>query len=507
MAVVPPDILEKTVMIKIAAVNSSMADKTAADVVCDGVNDQTDITTALGGGDVQVFLFDGTYQIDAPIDMPPNGILIGNSVWGVGLRCNTASGVIRSSAPATKHEHVLVEALFIYPGSADDLALDLRGFTRSQFNRLRIYNFDLGVWFGGNLPTYDSCWTNILRQAYLSQNLVGVKLSGTTAGGVPTPNNIMILESEIICRDASGGIAIDVIDGGELNVESCDIGYGDASDGIVLRAGVKYARIVNNRFEWDAQDSGKYPIHVLEDSYYNFFSGNTYSGGCQLPNMYDENGADARYLQVDDFARSSEFTDGYADFNIDTVFNQYLLSNHAIEVHSDRNSCLLVTDTSNTAVFLVSPASKSVTMPNGGFFSMYSDDFTTKTLQLYGTTGKIELAGDLVGTSDAPSVTAGSFAGTGATASATGSNIGGLLTLTTGTGPGVGKVLGITWANNKPNADYAVVLTPANANAVAAMSKVYVNQAGMTNSTVDINASAALTASTQYKFFYSVICY
>lgn len=93
------------------------------------------------------------------------------------------------------------------------------------------------------------------------------------------------------------------------------------------------------------------------------------------------------------------------------------------------------------------------------------------------------------------------------TASAAGSNLSGVVTLTTGTGPGVGQVLGFTWAVAKPNADYAVVLTPANANAVTAMSRIFVNQAGISNMAVGINASVALAASTQYKFFYHAISY
>jgi hypothetical protein len=484
-----------------------MADKTAADVVCDGVNDQADINTALGSGSVQVFLFDGTYQIDAPIDMPDRGILIGNSSRETELICNNANGIIRSSAPASRHERVLVESLFFAPGSNDTLALDLRGFVRSAFNRLTVYNFDLGVWFGGDLPTYDSCWTNVLRQAYLSENLVGVRLSGTDGGGTPTANNIIITESEVICRDEAGGIAIDVINGGELSVLSCDIGYADASEGIVLRDGVQYSRIVDSRFEWGDQDSGKYPIKVEEGSFYNFFSGNVYSGGCGKPNVFDDNGVDARYLQIDDFGTSDEFPDGFADFNIDTVFNQYLLSKRAVEIHSDENAALWITDASNNSLLTANPNAKVVAMTNGSFFQMYSDEFTTQKIELNGVNGRIDLVGDIIGSSSAPSISAGAAAGTGATASVAGSNISGLITLTTGTGPSTGEVAELTWANAKPNTDYAVVLTAANANAVTAMSRVYVNQAGLSNSTAEINAGTALTASTQYKFFYTVVCY
>ncbi|MGH2550110.1 MAG: hypothetical protein ACRDHN_11995, partial [Thermomicrobiales bacterium] len=72
-------------MIRIAAVDSSVADKAAANVVCDGVNDQADINTALGAGNIEVFLFNGHYEIDAPIDLPNGAILRGNSVAGVFL--------------------------------------------------------------------------------------------------------------------------------------------------------------------------------------------------------------------------------------------------------------------------------------------------------------------------------------------------------------------------------------------------------------------------------------
>lgn len=492
-------------MIKIAAVDSSVADKASADVTCDGVNDQTDITTALGVGMIEVFLFNGTYQIDAPIDLPNGAILLGNSVAGVKLMCNTASGVMRSSAPASRHEHVLVDSMLIGPGTHSELGCDLRGFIRSQFNRLRVYNFDLGVWFGGDNPAYESSWTNVFGRFYLSSNLVGFKLSGVDSFGNSTANQIMLIEGEIICRDATGGIAIDVVNG-QILVDTCDTGYGNLSDGIVVRSGA-VCSVINSRFEWTSQNSAKNPIRIKTGSFNNFFTGNSYSAGCTIPNVLDDNGVNARYTQLDEYSRGNEVAYGSAIFHVGVFFGVNPTFANGLYIPKSANSALAIATGTDASVFNVNTNLKITSILNGGSFRLFSDEFTTTKMNLDGSNGRLSLAGDILSTSAAPTVAPGTFAGTGATASVVGTNMAGLLTLTTGTGPGIGKVAGFTWSAAKPSANYALVLTPANAGAVTAMGRIYVDQAAATTAAASIAASIALAASSVYKFYYTVLSY
>lgn len=492
-------------MITIAAVDSSVADKAAADVVCDGVNDQADINTALGAGRVEVFLYNGNYQIDAPIDLPNGGILRGNSVAGVVLNCNTTSGVMRSSAPASLHEHVLVESMRITAGTQNDLACDLRGFIRSQFNRLRVTSFDLGVWFGGDLPTYDSCWSNVFSQFYLSQNLVGFKFSGNNGAGSTTANNITLFQGEIICKDASGAIAIDVVEG-EITVESCDIGYGDQSDGIVFRAGASSCRVVNSRFEWDDQASGKYPIKIEEGSLFHYIVGNIYTDDCTVPNVYDENGASGRSIQIDPYSNNGVLTVGSPIFNANVYFQQNPVFAGELYIPMDANTVFGIADGNDIPAFSVSTNFDRVRIANGTYLEL-TDGTGTPTIALTPSDGAVTWAGNMITTGDAPTVTVGVAAGTGANVSVFGSDTAGLLVLNTGTSPSTGTALTFTWSTPKPSENYSVVLTAASASAVTALQRVYADQDNATNAAITVVASTALPASSNIRIYYQVISF
>jgi len=100
----------------------------------------------------------------------------------------------------------------------------------------------------------------------------------------------------------------------------------------------------------------------------------------------------------------------------------------------------------------------------------------------------------------------GAGAGTGPTLSVSGSDVSGLVTVTTGSGPITGATVAqITYNTGYATAPNSVTLTPANA-AAAALSgatNVYMSVSNPT-SFVITSGSSALTASTQYKWWYSV---
>lgn len=493
-------------MIKIAANDSSTADKAAADVVCGATNSQNDINSAMNADNLHLFFFNGNYSIDAPVDIRSGCILEGDSVEGAIFNCNNTTSVFRTSAPATRHEFVMIRSLTVIVGSEDDLGLDLRGFTRSHFDRLNIAGFTVGVWFGGDLTTYESCWTNVFSRFRIDNCATAVKLSGIDGNGNPTANNILLTAGELNCRDATGAKAIDAI-ASELNVEFCDIGYGDASAGIVLGSNSNNARSVDCRFEWDNQDPSVYPISIATNSFYHYIVGNIYTGGCTVPNLYDANGSTGRYLQLDDFQRSADYPDGFVDFNIDVYFRRSPTFPNGVFVQGDMNSAFAAVTSSNDSILSLSTLTPRMSLLNGTELRLYSDEYTTATMNLDASNGTFSLDGNIVSTGNAPSVSPSTAAGTGATASLSGTGTCGLLTLTTGTGPTTGKVASIFWSGDKPSANYAVILTAANAAAVTGLSRLYIDQSAATTSAAALTASVALAASTTYKFYYSVLSY
>lgn len=115
----------------------------------------------------------------------------------------------------------------------------------------------------------------------------------------------------------------------------------------------------------------------------------------------------------------------------------------------------------------------------------------------------------LIGTSTAPTIAAGTGAGTTPTVSITGTDLAGYISVTTGTVPTLSAtVVTITFNAAYGAAPRAVILTPANSNTalLTGVTQVFVDQAGITTTTFAITAgTTALTGSTAYKFYYTVI--
>ncbi len=180
---------------------------------------------------------------------------------------------------------------------------------------------------------------------------------GVDTNGNSTANNITLTEGEIICRDAAGGIAINAIEA-QFTVEKCDIGYGNASAGIVIGAHADNTRIVNSRFEWDSQTSGVYPISIATNSFFNYMVGNIYTDGCQIPNVYDANGANARYQQLDAYAHFNDIPWGSPVFDVPLMFRQNPIFAGELYIPRDANSVLGIAKANNDSI------SASARIPN-----------------------------------------------------------------------------------------------------------------------------------------------
>jgi len=104
-----------------------------------------------------------------------------------------------------------------------------------------------------------------------------------------------------------------------------------------------------------------------------------------------------------------------------------------------------------------------------------------------------------------PTISAGSGSGTGATVTIEGTNEGGLITLTTGTSlVASGTILTVNYSTSFPNNSYPITRAGNAATAAMETSNQATYPSGSTTGFSIIGSTTALTASTTYKWYYSV---
>jgi hypothetical protein len=113
----------------------------------------------------------------------------------------------------------------------------------------------------------------------------------------------------------------------------------------------------------------------------------------------------------------------------------------------------------------------------------------------------------IIGVGSPPGLAAGVGAGTSPTLSISGTDAGGNITITTGSTPASNSIiLTVSFALSFGGVPRNITLTPGNKNSaqLVASGLPYVNQAATTVTSFTIMAVAALAASTQYQWFYSI---
>lgn len=142
---------------------------------------------------------------------------------------------------------------------------------------------------------------------------------------------------------------------------------------------------------------------------------------------------------------------------------------------------------------------------NNGTSSFLYGDMTAaaKFLTINGT---LKNTRPVIFTGSTPSNAAGTGAGTGPTITVTGNDGAGYVSIATGTSPTAsGDIVTITFATALTNTPTSIKLTAANEAAATELTKFYVDQATASTTAFKIkNTASALTASTTYKFYYSV---
>ena len=255
----------------------------------------------------------------------------------------------------------------------------------------------------------------------------------------------MITKGTISLPNTSGAKAIDAIDA-QLVVETCDIGYGDAASGIVLGE-CPGAKIVNSRFEWGNQSSSVYPISIVTNSFYHFFSGNSFTGGCTSQTSTTKTSTQPRMreaiLQINDFQSNSvaggaypPFPDGFVDFNIDVYFRRPPTFPAGVFVQGNLNSAFAASKSNSSWIIDVNTNNKQLAILNGGGINLFPDEYLTSNMYLDGSNGRTYFGGDLISAASAPTLTNGAGSGTRPTNSITGTNTSGLLKIKPGTSPG-----------------------------------------------------------------------
>lgn len=129
----------------VAANNSSTADKNAADYLCDGTADQTEINqaitaaNALGGGIVQ--LCSGTFNVSGSILMKPLVTFVGvgrNTQISVTNGVNTNLDVIKSANEGAACNHTRIYNLYIFGNKTNQTSGTMNGIQMTYWTNTRI---------------------------------------------------------------------------------------------------------------------------------------------------------------------------------------------------------------------------------------------------------------------------------------------------------------------------------------------------------------------------------
>lgn len=198
----------------------------------------------------------------------------------------------------------------------------------------------------------------------------------------------------------------------------------------------------------------------------------------------------------------------------------------AVTITLTSTASLSVKNGAGTNLFVVDSTNSAVTLRNETNFKVYSDDGSTEVMSIDGLTGSIQTDGTLtvdgdtnLGNGDgdlltikghafysgsSPSITAGAAAGTSPTVAIEGTDATGMISVTTGTAPATGTLATITFAVAYSTANYTVSLDPANLVTVNQIANVRADQTNRSTTNFLISANPVLTASTAYKWYYTI---
>lgn len=153
---------------------------------------------------------------------------------------------------------------------------------------------------------------------------------------------------------------------------------------------------------------------------------------------------------------------------------------------------------------IVNPSTGAITTGSGGLTVGGTVSLTGSVIGIGdASSDTITFIGHEEGGGSAPSIAANAAAGTGASATIMwGNDTRGLIRVITGTATTTGNLFTVTHLVARPTNTYVVQLTPADDSSASQATRVYVNYAAVTTTFWTAKASAALTQSATFYYFY-----
>ncbi len=164
--------------ILVAANNSSVADKQAADYVADGTGDQTEINYALAkGAGKRVVLLPGTYVANGTILVPDNTVLAGTNRNATIIQLSVGGGTDNLIENATSsHANITIQDLML------DGSLGTAGTQQGIYlhdgditNRSSLKNLKMSGWTHGNSVALNNSYLDV----FTGSSLGGLSVAGT----------------------------------------------------------------------------------------------------------------------------------------------------------------------------------------------------------------------------------------------------------------------------------------------------------------------------------------
>src|SRR5690606_16977056 len=158
------------------------------------INDAITAARNTGDGGIVTLSKDTTYSTNGQPLLVSSGLkIIGESARSSRISVD-AEAAVKVAALSTRTEFVTIRDLTINGSGSTPVGMDLRGFYKSHIENFFITGCEVGLWVGGVVTQYHSCWSNYVVNGKIDTTDAGtgVRFSGTVNGGgsgAATANN------------------------------------------------------------------------------------------------------------------------------------------------------------------------------------------------------------------------------------------------------------------------------------------------------------------------------
>src|SRR5690606_17599385 len=268
------------------------------------INDAITAARNTGDGGIVTLSKDTTYSTNGQPLLVSSGLkIIGESARSSRISVD-AEAAVKVAALSTRTEFVTIRDLTINGSGSTPVGMDLRGFYKSHIENFFINGCEVGIWVGGDLTQYHSCWSNYVVNGKIDTTDAGtgVRFSGTVNGGgsgAATANNNFFSHVDVNIGPDADSIGYDLQVGDTNLIQHTDCGYSNGA-GIPFRFGNKsfrntvafsrtedcersvvmdggsYNRVTSNSLV--SVSTTYYPVEVGGNAQWALFENNAYAG-------------------------------------------------------------------------------------------------------------------------------------------------------------------------------------------------------------------------------------